>query len=97
MLLEATPRNVDLTAVRTHLLAAPGVVDVHDLHAWTITSGLPVLSAHIVVGDKVLAEGGGGRVLDSLGECLHGHFEIAHCTFQLEPKGHVEHELSDHP
>ncbi len=48
VLLESTPKNVDLAEVRDHIRGIPGVTDVHDLHAWTITSGVPVLSAHIV-------------------------------------------------
>ena len=91
VLLEATPKGVDLGHVREHLLAAPGVVDVHDLHAWTITSGLPVLSAHVVVDDQVLGQGN-GAVLDRLGECLVGHFDVEHSTLQLEPAGHADHE-----
>ena len=97
VLLEATPKGVDLAEVRRHINETSGVLDVHDLHAWTITSGLPVLSAHIVVTEDVLAEGAGGRVLDLLAECLAGHFDVEHCTFQLEGPGHREHELSQHP
>jgi len=96
VLLEATPKGVDLAEVRQHINQTPGVLDVHDLHAWTITSGLPVLSAHIVITEDALADGGGGRVLDQLGECLAGHFDVEHCTFQLEAPGHREHELSHH-
>lgn len=96
VLLEATPRGVDLEDVRRHLLEAPGVVDVHDLHAWTITSGVPVLSAHIVVAADVAADCGQGSVLDGLHECIAGHFDIEHSTFQLEPEGHVEHEHASH-
>ncbi len=95
VLLEATPKGVDLTEVRAHMSRVTGVIDVHDLHAWTITSGVPVLSAHVVVDDATLY-GGGGRVLDRLGECLSGHFDVAHCTFQLEPAGHREHEHPHH-
>ena len=51
VLLEATPRGVDLVEVRRHILDTPGVLGAHDLHAWTITSGLPVLSVHVVVSD----------------------------------------------
>lgn len=91
VLLESTPRGVDLGHVRRHLLDAPGVLDVHDLHAWTITSGLPVLSAHVVVSDDVLV-GGHGPMLDRLGQCLAGHFDVPHCTLQLEPAGHAQHE-----
>ncbi|MDA8294567.1 MAG: cation diffusion facilitator family transporter [Actinomycetota bacterium] len=97
VLLEATPKNVNLAEVRGHICDTPGVLDVHDLHAWTITSGIPVLSAHVVIADAVLADGGGARVLDHLAECLAGHFDIEHCTFQLEPASHREHEQAVHP
>lgn len=97
VLLEATPKDVDLEHVRSHILATPGVVDVHDLHAWTITSGVPVLSAHVVVDDDTEPACGGGRVLDQLGECLAHHFDVEHCTFQLEPASHRDHEAAIHP
>lgn len=96
VLLEATPKNVDLTLVRGHICGTPGVLGVHDLHVWTVTSGLPVLSAHVVVDDAVLADGGAARVLDRLGECLAGHFDVDHCTFQLEPATHRAHEAAVH-
>ena len=96
VLLEAAPRGVDLAQVRAHVLSVDGVLDVHDLHAWTITSGLPVLSAHVVVSDEALADGHGGRVLDALGVCLGDHFDLAHCTFQLESPGHRGHEAAVH-
>jgi cobalt-zinc-cadmium efflux system protein len=97
VLLEATPRGVDLDDVRQHMEELPSVVAVHDLHAWTITSGIPVLSAHVIVDDACIAEGRSGEVLDQLGECLGGHFDVKHCTFQIEPVGHLEHETSHHP
>jgi cobalt-zinc-cadmium efflux system protein len=96
VLLEATPRGVDLDEVRDHILRVRGVVDVHDLHAWTITSGVPVLSAHVIVDHACISEGRSGEVLDRLGECLGGHFDVSHCTFQLEPLGHQEHEAAHH-
>lgn len=96
VLLEATPRGVDLAEVREHIKRVPGVVDVHDLHAWTITSGVPVLSAHVIVDQACISEGRSGEVLDRLGECLGGHFDVSHCTFQLEPVGHQEHEAAHH-
>ncbi|MET8576651.1 cation diffusion facilitator family transporter [Streptomyces sp. NPDC005012] len=92
VLLEAAPRDVDLAEVRAHLLALPGVDEVHDLHVWTITSGLPVLSAHVVVGAEVLEGRGHERMLRDLQSCLGSHFDVAHCTFQLEPAGHAAHE-----
>ncbi len=68
------------------------MVDVHDLHAWTITSGLPSLSAHVTVTDETLETVGVGGVLDQLCECTREHFEIHHATFQVEPVTHQEHE-----
>jgi cobalt-zinc-cadmium efflux system protein len=88
VLLEATPKDVDLGDVRRHMLETPGVIDVHDLHAWTITSGVNVLSAHVVVA----SDEPGDQVLDELGECLTDHFDIEHSTFQIEPPGHRDHE-----
>jgi len=96
VLLEATPEDIDLDDVRRHIRAVPGVVDVHDLHAWTITSGVPALSAHVVIDDACLARGDSEEVLDALGECLGHHFDTSHCTFQLEPVGHSGHEGAHH-
>ena len=96
VLLEAAPRGVDMDRVRAHILGVDGVQGVHDLHAWTITSGLPVLSAHVVVSDEALAAGHGGRVLDALCSCLGDHFDVEHCTFQLEGERHAQHESPVH-
>ncbi len=96
VLLEAAPRGVDMGMVREHILGVDGVLDVHDLHAWTITSGLPVLSAHVVVTEDALAAGHGGRVLDALCECLGEHFDVEHCTFQIEAESHAGHEAPVH-
>ena len=92
VLLEAAPKGVDLAEVRRHLVETPGVTDVHDLHAWTITSGLPVLSVHVVLERDADA----GKVLDGLGACLAGHFDIEHSTFQLELPEHRGHEGATH-
>ena len=96
VLLEAVPKGTDLAAIRQHILETPGVLDAHDLHVWTLTSGMPVLSVHVIVDDQVLADNCGGRVLDALGECLAHHFDVEHCTFQLEPAGHADHERMSH-
>ena len=96
VLLEAAPRGVDLEDVRAHILGVDGVLGVHDLHAWTITSGQPVLSAHVVVTDSALEAGHGGRVLDALCSCLDAHFDVDHCTFQLEAETHAGHEAPVH-
>ncbi|MFC8587781.1 cation diffusion facilitator family transporter [Streptomyces sp. NPDC057217] len=92
VLLEAAPKGVDMAEVRAHILALPGVEDVHDLHAWTITSGMPVLSAHVVVDQGALDSVGHEKMLHALQGCLGSHFDVEHCTFQLEPVGHAEHE-----
>jgi cobalt-zinc-cadmium efflux system protein len=92
VLLEATPKGIDVEEVRRHLVETPGVTEVHDLHAWTITSGLPVLSAHVVLERGADA----GKVLDGLGDCLAGHFDIEHSTFQLEQPEHRGHEGATH-
>ncbi|MFD6093599.1 cation diffusion facilitator family transporter [Oerskovia sp. NPDC060338] len=96
VLLESTPAGVDLEKVRTHIEGIPGVVGVHDLHAWTITSGVPVMSAHVVVEAERLERGEGTAVLQRLKECLGGHFDVDHCTFQIEPPEMQETESSVH-
>lgn len=92
VLLELTPPGLDLGAVEQELLAADGVIEVHDLHAWTITSGLASLSAHVTVTDACLAERGVGSVLDELCARMNARFEISHATFQVEPASHRDHE-----
>jgi len=85
VLLEATPKGVDLSDVERHIREAPGVTDVHDLHAWTITSGMNVVSAHVVLAEDAKP----GDILDHLGTCLAADFDINHSTFQLETPEHV--------
>jgi cobalt-zinc-cadmium efflux system protein len=92
VLLEATPHDVDLEHVRRHILDAPGVVDCHDLHAWTITSGMNVLSAHVVLGRDTNPT----LVLDELCRCLADDFDIEHSTFQLETEDRRRMEERSH-
>ncbi|MGC2192758.1 MAG: cation diffusion facilitator family transporter [Candidatus Dormiibacterota bacterium] len=96
ILLEGTPESVDLEAVRRHLNALPNVLGVHEVHAWTLTSNLPVVSAHVIVSDACLTDGSSGKVIDQLQACLAGHFDVEHSTFQLEPATHADHELPQH-
>lgn len=96
ILLEAAPDGVDLDEIRRHLLGTAHVIDVHDLHVWTVTSNLPALSAHIVVEQECFLDGHAPQILDTLQTCLIGHFDVEHSTFQLEPDGHVEHEPEMH-
>lgn len=96
VLLEATPRDLDLTEVREHIRAVRHVHDVHDLHASRVSSRLPVLTAHVVVDESCFSDGQLPRLLDELQNCLAGHFDVEHSTFQFEALGHVEHERSTH-
>lgn len=92
VLLEVAPDDLDLADVTAHIRSMDGVVDVHDLHAWTITSGLPSMSAHVTVTDEALDAYGVGGMLDRISHCVADHFEIQHATFQIEPETHRAHE-----
>ena len=80
ILLEATPRGIDAEALGRRLAGAPGVVEVHDLHVWTITSGFPALSAHVLVRPGEDCHGR-RRELERL---LHDEFGIEHTTLQVD-------------
>lgn len=96
VLLEATPKNVDLADVRRHLLEVDHVREVHDLHASAVASDLPVLTAHVVVDDSCFTDGHLPQLLDELQGCIAGHFDVDHSTFQFEPASHAAHEHSTH-
>ncbi|MGQ7297125.1 cation diffusion facilitator family transporter [Quadrisphaera sp. KR29] len=98
VLLEAVPRGLDLAAVRQHLLEQPHLMAVHDLHASQISTGLPVLTAHVVLDDSCFTDGHAPEVLDQLQACVAGHFpvSITHSTFQVEPASHADHEHGVH-
>jgi len=96
VLLEATPENLDLEDVRRHIRELEHVRDVHDLHAYTVTSGLPVLTAHVVIDDECFRDGHAPQMLDAVQRCLAGHFDVEHSTIQLEPAGHTDHEHPAH-
>jgi cobalt-zinc-cadmium efflux system protein len=97
ILLQGTPDNLSLSDVRAHLANVEHVLDVHDLHVWTVASDLLTLSAHVVVEDGCFDSGHAPRILDALQKCLTEHFAIEHATFQLEPATHVSHEEGLHP
>jgi cobalt-zinc-cadmium efflux system protein len=92
VLLEGVPRNVDIETVRSHILGVEGVTGMHDLHVWNLTSGMNVMSAHVVVGDGVSSQ----RVLSDLCACLADHFDIEHSTFQIESPDRSETEHAAH-
>ncbi|WP_409484094.1 cation diffusion facilitator family transporter [Arsenicicoccus dermatophilus] len=97
ILLESTPAGLDLDEVRRHLAGQPHVLGVHDLHASTIASGLPVLTAHVVLDDRCFTDGHSTQLLDRMLRCLACHHELflEHCTLQLETPAlaahHAEH------
>jgi cobalt-zinc-cadmium efflux system protein len=84
VLLQVAPAHLDLDAIRAELMAMPGVVDVHDLHVWTLTSEMDVASAHVMIGPGTDPHG----VLDQARVLLLEH-EIAHATIQVEPDDHA--------
>ena len=89
VLLEGAPRHVDVDAVRAALLSIPDVEAVHDLHVWTITSGLEALSCHVVVGDRDERRPS-GEILAEAHRLLHDRFGLHHLTVQIEPRGFKE-------
>jgi cobalt-zinc-cadmium efflux system protein len=97
IMLEGTPEGVDLAGVRAHLLGVDHIRGVHDLHAWSITSGLPTLSAHLVVDDDCFTDGHTPALLDAVQTCLAAHFDVEHSTFQFEPASHLDHESTHEP
>ncbi|MGC9665278.1 cation diffusion facilitator family transporter [Planosporangium sp. 12N6] len=96
VLLEAVPAEIDLGEIRAHVLALDHVHGMHDLHVYTITSGLPILTAHVVVDDSCFLDGHAPQLLDALQNCIAGHFDVEHSTFQLEPASHAGHEHPGH-
>jgi cobalt-zinc-cadmium efflux system protein len=87
VLLEGTPREVDLAAVRAAMVGVPGVKAVHDLHVWTLTSGVHALSAHVLLEEGAAHD----PVLAALRTRLTGAFPISHVTVQLEQRCCGEH------
>ncbi len=86
VLMEFSPKGLDLDAVRAHILALDHVVAVHDLHATTVATGLPTLTAHIVVNDECFTDGHATQILSDIKQCVAEHFDVAihHSTFQIE-------------
>ena len=86
VLMEFTPDGLDLDAMREHILSVDGVVEVHDVHASMVATGLPVVTAHVVVADSCFRDGSAVTILDRIRSCVASHFEVSveHSTFQLE-------------
>jgi len=81
VLMENAPRGVDVDEIRAALAELPGVVNVHDLHVWTITTGLDSLSAHLITSSGLPDR----RLLDQVRQLLDARFGITHVTIQIEP------------
>ena len=84
ILVQAAPPGTDIDALRADLAAVDGVVDVHDLHVWTLTSDMDVASAHLMVATTTDHH----RVLDSARDVLRDRYGIGHATLQVEPEDH---------
>jgi cobalt-zinc-cadmium efflux system protein len=81
VLMESAPHGVAVDEIRAALAELPGVLSVHDLHVWTITTGLDSLSAHLIT----VAGQPDRRLLDEARQVLHQRFGITHVTIQIEP------------
>ncbi|MDP1859132.1 MAG: cation diffusion facilitator family transporter [Gemmatimonadaceae bacterium] len=92
ILLEATPAHINLAAVERAMLGVDGVASVHDLHVWTITSGIDALSAHVVVADGMPAPVA-TTVVDRLAVVLRDEFKLDHSTIQVEPTSRKSAEM----
>lgn len=86
IIMEVAPPEVDVDAAEADLAAVSGVREVHDLHIWTLTSGMEAASVHLVVDDDVDWH----QVLDATRDVLQQRYGVTHPTIQLEPAGHVE-------
>jgi cobalt-zinc-cadmium efflux system protein len=85
ILMQAAPAGFDVGGLHGDLAAVPGVVDVHDLHVWTLTSEMDVASAHLMIAAGTDAH----AVLDRARDVLRERYEIAHATLQVEPDDHT--------
>jgi cobalt-zinc-cadmium efflux system protein len=88
VLMEGAPAHIDVDRVREAIRAVPGVVSVHDLHVWTISSGLVALSCHVCSDDSEPQT----RMLRAVQHRLRDDFAIAHSTIQVEPRDFEEPE-----
>ncbi len=85
VLLEGTPRHVSVASVLSDLGSVEGVIAVHDLHVWSISSGMTALSCHVVL----RGEADSGAVLEKLGRLMHDRHNIEHSTIQIEREPEV--------
>ncbi|MFI2702182.1 cation diffusion facilitator family transporter [Cellulosimicrobium composti] len=98
VLMEFTPEGLDLDDVRAHILSLDHVEDVHDLHASTVATGLPTISAHVVVDDACFRDGHALEIVERVRTCVAHHFPVSveHSTFQLETAALHDREAHGH-
>ncbi|MBN1540126.1 MAG: cation transporter [Candidatus Thermoplasmatota archaeon] len=84
ILLELTPKGMDLENVFSEMKAIAGVTDVHDIHAWEITMGLRMMTSHVCISPKEMKRDGGRRITSDLRTMLKERYQVVHTTFQLE-------------
>ena len=96
VLAESAPQGMQMAEIRDHILGAPGVAGVHDIHVWQLTRGAPVFTAHVVVEPEVLERRGAADLLAHLQSCLADHFDVEHSTFQIETAGHADRGAAAH-
>lgn len=82
ILLEGVPSSVDLKKITAEIKSVDGVLDIHDLHVWTISSGMNALSGHVIVKDQMVSES--ARVIGEIDKILHVKFNVSHTTIQIE-------------
>ena len=82
ILLESTPRDVDMSAMVDDIMSVEGVLGVHDLHVWSLTRQLRTMSAHLLTEDAPISAG--TRIQDEVGELVSNRYNISHATLQLE-------------
>ena len=87
ILMEVAPPGLDVDQVRARILTLPGVADVHDLHIWTVTSGIETATGHVVLADDAELH----SVLDRVTALLAEEYHVTHATIQSEPGNHEEH------
>lgn len=89
VLLEGTPSDINLADVKAMLNSIPGVVSIHDLHVWSLTSGMNAMSVHILVMDNVSVK----EILTAIKTKMRDEFKITHTTIQTEEEGFIEEQL----
>ena len=82
ILLEAVPGHIQITKVAEMIKSVPGVEEIHDIHIWTITSGIYALSAHLLINDQMVSQS--ADIVETVNESLSRYFAITHTTLQLE-------------